>query len=214
MENLLTFRALIELNHLISSSGNGGVHGLPELLSAIEGVPGRTLAQKVKAVQAHLKRVDAAERTQVELRNLVERAQALFAITGPQAVKKDLALLSKLLDGTQSVTADEFIASLKFEPVKLAGVQRRRTSRAVDVRVLSEELTKASGDRASFDQLVADLTAARRFSLGEINEVANIFLGTKISFKTKKEAANVLKERQRDMAIGGAQLKNIEELPV
>ena len=80
----------------------------------------------------------------------------------------------------------------------------------LEPRKFSDELFKLIEQKEEFDHLVEQLTVARAHTMDQINQVARHFLGYEVNFRSKNKAAETLKQRQSDMVVGGAQVKEIE----
>jgi len=187
---------------------------LDPFLGAISIAPGKTLAQKVKAVRSYKDKAGAGEITYPELRDFIKQAKDLFDLTGPQTIRRELEALHGLMQGTRNVGSDEFLASLARAAPPSKPKVRAGSSRGVNARQASEDLMKVISNKHTFGTLVDELTAGRRHTMDQINQVASIFLGYDARFKTKGKAAEALKQRQQDYAVGSSQFDEIENLPV
>jgi hypothetical protein len=214
MADPVTLRALRELNKLISNSDDAKYADLNRVISAFAAVPGRTVEQKIKAVNADWKRKAIKPKSHNALRTLVKDASDLFAVTGPKTIQNDLGKMKGFLSGGETTSAEEFTGYLKIEPAPAKPKTGRTTPRHLDAVKFGDELIRGLESKAEFDALVAQLIAPRTYSIAQINEVTRHFLGYATNFNSKVKAAEALKQRQSDMAIGGAQIKQIEGLRV
>jgi hypothetical protein len=213
MAEPLALKALRELGKFLSNcSTELSLSDTERLIDAFSNVPGKTLDQKIKAVRADWKRKAISDKSHSGFCLLVEQAEQLFAVTGPKGLKNDLSKLRRLLSAGENVSAAELAACLKIEPA--AKKTKSSSKPKVDAQQFSDELVASMEDKQAFDQLVSELMARGAYTQPEINKVARIFLGYDVSFKTKAQAAKALQRRQADMAIGGAQIKQIEALGV
>jgi hypothetical protein len=202
-----------ELNKLNLSYHNKRYDEIEQIIDALSIVPGSTVDQKLKALQAQWKRDGVAAKSHEDFKLLVGCTNDLFAVTGPKAIAKDLARLKEIFCSGQVVSADELVSAL------VVNATMRRVAPTSSVRVLdpllySDELIKNIEHELAFEKLVTDLFAQRMYTLAQINAVARHFLGYDAGFRSKAKAEAAIRTRQADMIIGGAQIKQIAGLRI
>jgi hypothetical protein len=82
------------------------------------------------------------------------------------------------------------------------------------IRRLAGRLVAASSDNAEFDAIVAELKAPRKFSNPTLAAIANAYLGTERTYKSKSEIIKAITTHQLQDAIQGSRDRRIVKIAV
>jgi hypothetical protein len=147
------------------------------------------------------------------LKSLLEQIAATLKVVGATKTAKDYETVATTCIGEGSASTRWFVdAAIRSLEATQAPPQPPPLDQRL-VRNLADKLDAASSDNASFDAIVLELKAPRRYTNAVLAAVANAYLGTeKRTYKNKTEILKAIRNHQVQTAIQGS--RDRRPLPV
>jgi O6-methylguanine-DNA--protein-cysteine methyltransferase len=148
------------------------------------------------------------------LKSLLEHIASASKAAAATAAAKDYDAVISLFAGPGDASARAF-AEAAIRPLEAvhAPAQPPPPDQAL-IRSFADRLVAASSDNARFDAIVSELRAARRFSNAILAAIANAYLGTEMTYKSKAEILNAITNHQLQDAIQGSRDRRIVKIAV
>ena|SRR5215475_3597791 len=126
----------------------------------------------------------------LELRSVLEQLRRLYAAGGAKGADKDLASLSKALEGHDKKSVNELVADARRQidksPTKSGGRKGNINEDAIET--YARRLRDAGTDKDEFYQVFSQLTVSVDVGLAEVDVIARHFTGYKAKYRKRQTA--------------------------
>jgi hypothetical protein len=207
----------IHMTDSILTVGNTDAAEQLDALGSILGKQGtKTVASLVGKVTKAWKADGKAPAYPSLLKSVLQDIETAYRASGPVGVANDYKKLLDLFDGSQNGVATTYFTELEraLNAAPPRASKAKTTPDVKKIREFADKLTDTIEHTSDFLKQVDELGAGRRFSKDEVNLVADQFLGYSYKYKSKKQAIDAIKRRQRQDELGRSQRREIEKRPV
>ena len=126
----------------------------------------------------------------LELRSVLEQLRRLYAAGGAKGADKDLATLSKALEGQDEKSVKELVADARQlidrPPTKSGGRKGKVNEGAIET--YAQRLREAGTNKDEFYKVFAQLKMSEDVGVAEVDVIARRFTGYKAKYKKRQTA--------------------------
>jgi hypothetical protein len=193
----------------------GGVQGardLEALATVFGGAGDQTVAAVIKKIAKGWRLADHPGKHPSLLKSLLQHIVSASEAAGTTGVAKDYKALISLFVGPGDASARAFAEAAARSLESAHGPAQPPSLDQALIQSFADRLESASSDNASFDAVVSELRAPRRFSNATLAAIANAYRGTEKTFKNKSEILDAITNHQLQYAIQGSRDRRIVKI--
>lgn len=191
-----------------------GVDDLDALATVFDRGRDQTVAAIVKKIlRGHTSAGHVAKHPAL-LKALLEHIASASKAAGATTVARDYESAISLFTGSEGASARAFAEAAINSLVAADAPAPPLPLDQELIRDFARRLVAASSDNAEFDAVVAELRAPRKFANATLAAIANAYLGTERSYKSKSEILKAIATHQLQDAIQSSRDRRIVKIAV